>query len=656
MTLRRQLLLIVSLMFLLVFTGNFFISLDNTRQYLIEQLESHAQDAATSLGLSLSPHMAADDLAVMESMVNAIFDRGHYRQIVVETVRGDPLIDRVRPVRVDGVPAWFVERVPLVTPRGRAALMSGWKQGGHVSVQSHPGFAYRELWRDAVEMFWWSLGSFVLAIVLTTTVLRLVLRPLGAVERQALAVAERRFPTLDIRPRTRELRRVVEAMNAMSRKVSQMLNEHSELAEQLRAEAYLDPVTNAGNRRSFDMRLEHLLSAPEERGFGALILVHARGLAEFNREHGFAAGDEFLRGIAALLRNRFDESGELVARIGGAEFGVLLPGVTMEDATDLAGNSVRDMSALRRRNVPGLSVHIGVATWAGTRAAAELMSEADMALRRAQQRGVDGWCAYEADERERLEVHGAGRWREILGRVLEERALELEFQPVKPLALDAVWYHEAFARIRGEAGQLVPAGVFLPMAHRLGLALRFDRLVVESLLERAAGPDARCAVNLSRWAIADEAFRDWLLDALSGHRDAAGALAIEISEHTAQAELEAARALSARLRRLGVHFGLDHVGAGSSAFGYLQGLPLDYIKIDGSYLARIEKDRDSQFFVRTLAEIARGLEVRVIAEYVERDSQLAVLRDLKLDGAQGYLVGRPSPDLPTRIRDRRRPG
>lgn len=234
MTLLRQLILAILALLLLVFAGSVAISVANTRHYLDAQLQSHAQDAATSLGLSLSTSAAEDDRATMESMVDALFDSGYYRSIRIIDTGGAPLVERAQPVRFDDVPAWFVRLIPLNTPLGEAMLMSGWRQLGRVQVTSNPGYAYLELWRTTRG----SVGLFALvaalAVALSVVGVNIILRPLRATEAQAAAIADREFPVQEHLPRTRELRRVVEAMNHMSRKVRQMLDEQIALGERLR--------------------------------------------------------------------------------------------------------------------------------------------------------------------------------------------------------------------------------------------------------------------------------------------------------------------------------------------------------------------------------------------------------------------------------------
>ena len=151
MTLSRRLALMVMVLLLFVFIGTFFTSVRNTRHYLEAQLESHAQDTATSLGLSISTHLANGDQASIDSMSDAIFDRGYYRKLIVEDAKGNVLKKLELPISIEGVPSWFISAFPLETPVGEAAVMSGWSQAGRVLIQSHPGYAYIELWDNAKD-------------------------------------------------------------------------------------------------------------------------------------------------------------------------------------------------------------------------------------------------------------------------------------------------------------------------------------------------------------------------------------------------------------------------------------------------------------------------------------------------------------------------
>ena len=174
MTLSRQLVLLLVLLLVLVFVGTFYISVRNTQDFLEAQLESHAQDAATSLGLSISSHLAEGDTAAVTSMSNAIFDRGFYRRVRVEDVKGDVVVDLESPVKIEGVPQLFVSWVSLATPQGEATVMEGWQQAGRVLIQSNPGYAYRQLWDNLLETGGWFLLCAVLVLTMGLFLLRLI--------------------------------------------------------------------------------------------------------------------------------------------------------------------------------------------------------------------------------------------------------------------------------------------------------------------------------------------------------------------------------------------------------------------------------------------------------------------------------------------------
>ena len=146
MTLYRQLIVIVSMLFIAGFIGSFSISSSNLRHFLDKQLASHAQDTATSLGLSLSPAVQNNDRAVMEAMIDAVFDRGYYQHIELTAVGGETLLERSNPVSIENVPGWFVRHMAIEPPEAEALVMAGWRQAAIVQVRSHPGHAYRELW------------------------------------------------------------------------------------------------------------------------------------------------------------------------------------------------------------------------------------------------------------------------------------------------------------------------------------------------------------------------------------------------------------------------------------------------------------------------------------------------------------------------------
>jgi len=259
MTLSRQLITLIFVTFVLIFSGTFWISVENTRSYLMLQLATQTQNAADSLGLSLVPYMQKKDIAAMDTMVNAMFDSGYYKSLKLTNMAGDMLIERENTSRQEGVPQWFINQLRLETPTADSIITTGWTQAGRLQLTAHPGFAYKKLWQTTVDMLQWSLLAFFASLIAVLLILRAILRPLDAVEQQALAISEREFPVLENIPRTRELRRVVLAMNKMSAKVEGFISKLTERAELLRQEAHYDALTGLINRRGFLAQLNNII-------------------------------------------------------------------------------------------------------------------------------------------------------------------------------------------------------------------------------------------------------------------------------------------------------------------------------------------------------------------------------------------------------------
>ena len=651
MTLFRQLARVVVLLFGLVLAGTFAISIGNTRQYIERQLQSHAQDTATSLGLSLSPHLERGDWATIRAMVDAIFDRGYYRQIVILGNDGKPLLERVNSMAIQGVPGWFVDLVPLETPRGEALIVNGWVESGRLWLTSHPGLAYEELWRTVLDTSRWFLTCAAVALGLCLLLLRAVLKPLRAVEQQAEAICEGRYPMQDEMPETRELRQVVQAMNRMAARVQSAFEEQATRIEALRAQAYADPVTGLGNRRYFDNQLAYLIQAREEFASGALFLVQLSGFKAFNDRHGYAQGDELLRHTADMIRAAVAEYGDCtLARLGGADFAAVIKHETLQGVESLARRLSEDLLRLR---APGLADtpefgHIGIGLYRPGLSASEFLALADQALCQAARNQPVSWRVNAAPEPP-SSPNGARSWREFLEEAIQHERIVLSFQPV--VALDAgpgaVLHREVLLRLRRESGELLMAAEFLPMAERGGLAVDFDRAAVKAVLrhmEQAPNLAKDYAVNLSPSSVRDPEFTDWLHEQLRAFPKCARRLILEIPEHSVLRDVSAAKSFIQKAQSLGARTSIDHFGRNFASFAYLHSMGARYLKVDGSFVRGLHLDQDNQFFLKELARAAHDINLQVIALNVEAEEEKSALMAIRFDALQGYLTGKPGDD------------
>ena len=260
MTLFKQILIIICVIFVTLFISTFFVSTENIRDYLEEQLSSHAQDAATSLGIALTAEIGDNDIASMETYTNAMFDSGYYKEIVIRDIDDKILVQKDRPVIIDEVPAWFINLFPLHAPHQEASVESGWQTAGTITIQSYPGFAYKKLWENALNTLQLYLLVMLAILLVTAFALKFLLRPLLAIRRQAEAICNREFPIIDIKPKTIEFLQVVTALNKMSKKLKEIFTEQAKMTEDLQKQAFQDDLTGLPNRSIFIKQLKRVVA------------------------------------------------------------------------------------------------------------------------------------------------------------------------------------------------------------------------------------------------------------------------------------------------------------------------------------------------------------------------------------------------------------
>ncbi|HDR16066.1 MAG TPA: EAL domain-containing protein [Desulfobacteraceae bacterium] len=652
MTLYRQLIIFTLILFLLLFSGTWFARLSTTRAFLTAQLESHAQDTATSLGLSITQYIQdiEVDMPVVESMMSAVFDRGYYRFVKFVDVKGEVLVEMALDVAVEGVPAWFVRMFPLSTPEASANVMTGWIQAGTVRVKSHPGYAYVTLWQDSVYMSLWFVACGIFVLLAGAVGLRFLLRPLYVVEEQAEGLCRMEYRIQEKIPRTRELRRVVEAMNRMTVKVKEMFNEEVARAEDFRSRAYHDDLTGFGNRRYFTGQVTARLDCGDGAVEGALVIAKIQGLDEVNKTRGLQAGDDFIKRAASVIREFVSVySNAIPARLTGGDFAVYFPDTPPFEAEGIASGLAQRLSGLAAENVAldDNIAHVGAAAYEVPTTLDRLLSEADLALRTAVRAGPNSWHVRAvSDETERMPL-GEQQWKESLSRALEKRSIELVGQVVvKTCERDHLLHLEIFSRIIQEDGRHLSAGVFLPFAERLNLVPTLDRQVLERVRDLDPGRLGvnRIAVNVSPASLRDDAFRNWMKTFLEDFPAESPRIVFEFPEYGAVHNLEMVREFGAYAREKGHGIGLDHYGQSFSNLGYLQSLRPEYVKIDSAFTGELKgEESDGRFYMGSLCSVAHSIDISVIAEGVEMESQWLILKKLNIDAIQGYFVGRPKP-------------
>ena len=644
MSLFKQLLIAICLFLVVAFSGSFMVSLESSRAQYVNQLRSHAQDAATALALSLTPNI--DDPAMVELMVSSIFDSGYYATIrVVDVATDKTLVERTGTSDAGSVPQWFVKLIGLEPAGGDAIVSRGWEQAARVEVVSHPMFALAKLWQSALGSLGWLLLCGAVSAVLGALLLRRQLKPLDYMVHQSHAIARREFLSLPELPRTPELRRVVQAMNQMVEKLKALFQEQAERSEKLRIESYQDNLTGLANRRYFEMQLNARVSNPEQASSGYLLLLRVKDLAGLNQRLGGQRTDQLLKAVGEqLLREcaRYPETHNLVTRIRGGEFAVLAPGLVREEALQLAQNLEAALASLHATGATDVAsvASIGLAPFVHGDSPQAVLQLGDQALAQAESQGEPGWACLEHSAVASVgDDHHA--WHTLLDQALNHQRFELYFQPVVAAQdTQVVLHYKVLSRLLDEQGQTIPAGRFLPWLERFGWTARLDRLMLEQVLDQMAGHEQSLALNLSSATLADPQALNKVFEILRAHSNLGERLTLEIGEEQLpeQAVLEQ---LTRHLRELGFSLSLQRFGGRFSMIGNLSRLGLAYLKIDGSYIRAIDQESDKRLFIEAIQRAAHSIDLPLIAERVETEGELAVIREMGLFGVQGQLVGEP---------------
>ena len=647
MTLQRQLLIFTLTLCFVLFAGVWVYQLQSTRTFLEEQLAVHAQDTATSLALSISPLVAAGDVAAVETMMNAIFDRGYYRDMIFSDMDGKAVVRRTVEISVDQVPGWFIRLIPLDSPPGESQVMNGWVRAGSLRVQSHPGYAYQTLWQTFIRISGHFLLTGLVVFIVGSISLKFLLKPLRRVERQAEAICRQEYEIQQKIPTTRELKSVVASMNRMTSKVRDMFEEQAATAERLRNSVYRDPLTGLGNRRFLEARIDGSQDGEARTVKGAFLFVQIHHLQTINDERGYGAGDDLIKRAAEIIVETLgEEINYAAARLSGGDFCVFLPHADKKDAGRLAERISAHLSSLSAESL-SLSEDIcslGGVFYSEPCSLRHLLSKADTALAKARHEGLNQWLLEPAHCDEDAPTQGKTWWKKNLAQSLANRAIRLYGQRVVRTGTPSEVIHlELFSRITVDPGEEVPAATFVPLVEQAAVVTELDRRVVELMLDSfPAWNEPKLAVNISVRSLLDDAFTDWLSDRL--RRIAEGSLTIyfELSESGVASNIDAVSAFNRRLSALGHRIGIDHFGGSFSNFGYLKSLRPAYVKIDRTFTSRLEAAQsDAMFYIGTLRSIAHSLDIKVIGERVETEEQLSVFRDLQVDGFQGFLVEQP---------------
>jgi diguanylate cyclase (GGDEF)-like protein/PAS domain S-box-containing protein len=411
-----------------------------------------------------------------------------------------------------------------------------------------------------------------------------------------------------------------------------------------------DQLTGLSNRRHFQNELESMLAVAER--YQEQIALFYLDLDQFkviNDTHGHQAGDRLLQLITRVLSREVRET-DLFSRIGGDEFTLVVPSATEDGVKSLTNkllHALKDINYTINDQPHPISFSIGVAIYPqhGT-TQQELLANADLAMYQAKKTGRARYHIYSPEFEYQALLTEQLRWKQIIEQAIEQDEFVLFYQPILDIKQKKISHYECLLRIEKEDGSILMPGDFIEHAEQLGIIDQIDQLVLRKAVEQhlafqKIGNNARLAVNLSGRSMNDMEILPHIEQVLSQPGVQSELIIFEITETSAVSNFLSAKSLITQIKALGCHFALDDFGVGFSSFYYLKSLPVDYVKIDGSFVKQMDVSEEDRIFVKVLTEVSQTFGKKIIAEFVENKQILNLLEQQGVDYAQGYFISKP---------------
>lgn len=435
----------------------------------------------------------------------------------------------------------------------------------------------------------------------------------------------------------------------------------TELSERRIIEARLqhlvnhDDLTGLCNRRRLEQQLEVVVLRARNSGrISALLYIDLDHFKVINDAEGHTSGDRLLVEVANLLRHETSTSG-LLARISSDEYAMLAENITEAKALELAERMryIMDQYQFTTNNNAyhiGSSIGVAIIKPGDAVTASEVLARADQACYVAKTHGRNVVHLYNKEDTEVLSLRSAIHWVPLIRNALANDKFQLVFQPVLDLHEKKVTHYESLIRMIGDDGKLILPGSFIPVAERMGLIHSIDLWVVNRAIDMLSKlpeqhKNTSFSINLSSHAFQETALLPLLREKLDKTGIRSDRIVFEITETAAIANFAQTREMIMNIRQLGCRFALDDFGSGFSSFNYIKEFPVDYLKIDGAFITNLVNDPVDQTLVKSMIEISKTLNKKIIAEFVENKMVLDMLMQFGADYAQGYFIGKPQPEL-----------
>lgn len=413
----------------------------------------------------------------------------------------------------------------------------------------------------------------------------------------------------------------------------------------LEQDAYIEPVTKLENRNRF---IQFFESADSRSDFGVLSITRCSELQTINQIHGYQEGDNYIRKVADIMKNAISRyKGAKVFRLNSSDFATLIPNVTLKSAEKFAAELTASFNEYQQASFLDSVGYTGLVYFDNDKPLGELLALADTGISVAQTQKVNAWYA-QTDESiidNNSASYGNQNWRQEIDSVIENQRVNLLVQPIKPSSPNNRVYGEILARFLNSNDDVLPTASFFAMAEKLDKIVAVDRMIIEAVIKEITDrnmQDQFIGINVSARSINDGHFLIWLERRLLRDATIASKLVFEITESGLQQNIKTSKNFIDMVHRVGARITVERFGVGLTSFKFFRDLKPDFIKMDSTYTRDIDEDKNNQYFLRLMVDLAHRLSISVLAEAVESQEEKFMLGKLFIDGCQGFYIGKPT--------------
>ena len=416
----------------------------------------------------------------------------------------------------------------------------------------------------------------------------------------------------------------------------------------LEIEAHVDTLTGIENRNRFVQFYENEIISDSPVNFGVLLITRCSELQTINQVHGYSSGDNYIVKVAEIIKETLvSRPTGRIFRLNSSDFATILPNMTLKGAEDYANELMLKFNDYQQINELDSVAYSGLVYFDQSKPLGELLALADTGVSVAQTQKVNSWYSQKDIDilTDASANFGNQNWRQEIDGVLSSGRIKLLLQPIQPTGRNNRVYGEVLARFLNANDDMLPTATFIAMAEKLDKITDVDRLIIDTAIKEITSKnmlDSSYGINISPRSINNQHFMIWLERKLLREPNAASRLVFEISELGVQQNIKTAKRLVDMLHRVGSRVTVERFGVGLTSFKFFRDLTPDYIKMDSSYTRDIDDDKNNQYFLRLMVDLAHRLGISVLAESVESQEEKHTLEKLFIDGCQGYYVGKPA--------------